>query len=148
MRNCDFNHLYIYQDIETQRLAVIVNCNAKYSISTKLCRGCLFIGTKTNIILTADNPPPLNCLTTAQGYDYRGHQTKTKSGLRCQDFAKRHVSSYIALYPGLMSGQSGFHFTSLFTQTPSRLLWQTSCQMLQLMSEGCSYTYPQLYIAR
>jgi len=81
----------MYYDIEIQWLAVIVNCIAKYSIYTKLCRGCLFIGTKTNIILTADNPPPLNCLTTAQGYDYRGHQTKTKSGLSCQDWTRHYV---------------------------------------------------------
>ena len=38
--------------------------------------------------------------------------------------------------------------TDLFTQTPSRLLWETSSHMLQLMREGCSYTYPPLSIAR
>ena len=38
--------------------------------------------------------------------------------------------------------------TDLFTQTPSRLLWEASSRMLQLMREGCSYTYPPLSIAR
>ena len=43
------------------------------------------------------------------------------------------------------------HFTSLtdlFTQTPYRLLWEASSHMLELMREGCSYTYPPLSIAR
>ena len=60
-------------------------------------------------------------------------------------------SSYIAQYPVLRTVQSTLHFTSLtdfFTQTPSQLLWETSSHMLQLMCEGCSYTYPLLSIAR
>ena len=60
-------------------------------------------------------------------------------------------SSYIAQYPVLRTIQSVLHFTSLtdlFTQTPSRLLWEASSHMLQLMCEGCSYTYPPLSIAR
>ena len=60
-------------------------------------------------------------------------------------------SSYIAQYPILRTVQSALHFTSLtdlFTQTPSRLLWEASSHMLQLMREGCSYTYPPLSIAR
>ena len=60
-------------------------------------------------------------------------------------------SSYIAQYPVLRTVQSALHFTSLtdlFTKTPSRLLWETSSHMLQLMHEGCSYTYPPLSIAR
>ena len=43
------------------------------------------------------------------------------------------------------------HFTSLtdlFNQTPSQLFWEASSHMLQLMHEGCSYTYPPLSIAR
>ena len=47
--------------------------------------------------------------------------------------------------------QSALHFTSLtdlFTQTPARPLWEASSHMLQLMREGCSYTYPPLSIAR
>ena len=50
-----------------------------------------------------------------------------------------------------MTVQSALHFTSLtdlFTQTPSQLLWEASSHMLQLMREGCSYTYPPLSIAR
>ena len=42
-------------------------------------------------------------------------------------------------------------FTSLadlFNQTPSQLLWEASSRMLQLIREGCSYTYPPLSIAR
>ena len=60
-------------------------------------------------------------------------------------------SSYIALCPVLRTVQSALHFTSLtdlFTQTPSRLLWEASSHMLQLMCEGCSYTYPPLSIVR
>ena len=30
----------------------------------------------------------------------------------------------------------------LFTQTPSQLIWEASSHTLQLMREGCSYTYP------
>ena len=61
------------------------------------------------------------------------------------------ASSYIAQYPVLRTIQSALHFTSLtdlLTQTPSRLLWEASSHMLQLMREGCSYTYPPLSIAR
>ena len=64
---------------------------------------------------------------------------------------KSKGSSYIAQYPVLRTVQSALHFTSLtdlFTQTPSRLLWEASSHMLQLMREGCSYTYPPLSIAR
>ena len=64
---------------------------------------------------------------------------------------KSKGSSYIAQYPVLRTAQSALHSTSLtdlFTQTPSRLLWEASSHMLQLMREGCSYTYPPLSIAR
>ena len=64
---------------------------------------------------------------------------------------KVKASSYIAQYPVLRTAQSALHFTSLtdlFTQKPSRLLWEASSYMLQLMREGCSYTYPPLSIAR
>ena len=56
-------------------------------------------------------------------------------------------SSYIAQYPVLRTAQSALHFTSLtdlFTQIPSRLLWEASSHM----REGCSYTYPPLSIVR
>ena len=59
------------------------------------------------------------------------------------------ASSYITQYPIPRTVQSALHFTSLtdlFTQTPSRLLWEASGHMLQLMREGCSYTYPPLSI--
>ena len=61
------------------------------------------------------------------------------------------ISSYIAQYPILRIAQSALYFISLvgmFNQTPSQLLWEASSQMLQLMREGCSYTYPPLSIAR
>ena len=49
----------------------------------------------------------------------------------------KKASSYIAQYPALRTVQSALqHFTSLtdlFTQTPSRLLWEASSNMLQLM---------------
>ena len=54
----------------------------------------------------------------------------------------KKASSYIAQYPALRTAQSALHFTSLtnlFIQTPSRLLWEASSHMLQLMREGCSY---------
>ena len=57
------------------------------------------------------------------------------------------ASSYITQYPILRTVHSALHFTSLtdlFTQTPSRLLWEASSHMLQLMRERCSYTYPPL----
>ena len=57
------------------------------------------------------------------------------------------VSSYIAQYPILRIAQSALHITSLanlFNQTPSQLIWEASSHMLQLMREGCSYTYPPL----
>ena len=65
-------------------------------------------------------------------------------------YKKVKASSYIAQYPVLRTIQSALHFTSLtdlFNQTPSRLLWEASSHMLQLMREGCSYTYPPLSIA-
>ena len=65
--------------------------------------------------------------------------------------SRKKASSYIAQYPFLRTVQSALHFTSLtdlFTQTPSRLLWEASSHMLQLMRECCSYTYPPLSIAK
>ena len=66
---------------------------------------------------------------------------------------KRQVkaSSYIPQYPVLRTVQNALHFTSLtdlFTQTPSRLLWEVSSHTLQLMREGCAYTYPPLSTVR
>ena len=61
------------------------------------------------------------------------------------------LSSYIAQYPILRIAQSDLHLMSLadlFNQTPSQLLWEASSHMLQLMREGCLYTYPPLYISR
>ena len=63
---------------------------------------------------------------------------------------KVQVSSYIAQYPVLRTVQSALHFislTNLFTQTPFQLLWEASSHTLQLMREGCLYTYPPLSIA-
>ena len=42
------------------------------------------------------------------------------------------ASSYIVQYPVLRTAQSALHFislTDLFTQTPSRLLWEASSQI-------------------
>ena len=64
---------------------------------------------------------------------------------------KKKASSYIAQYPVLQTMQSTLHFTSLtdlFTQTPSWLLAEASSHMLQLMRDGCSYTYPPLSVVR
>ena len=62
----------------------------------------------------------------------------------------KQVSSYIPQYPVLRTAQSALHFTSLtdlFNQTPFQFLWELSSHVLQLMHEGCSYTYPPLFIA-
>ena len=78
-------------------------------------------------------------------YTYRRHEASRV--LRGQQYKK--ASSYIAQY--LRTVQSTLHFTSLtdlFNQTPTRLLWEASNNMLQLMREGCSYIYPPVYIAR
>ena len=66
-------------------------------------------------------------------------------------FKKVKASSYIAQYPVFRTVQSALDFTSLtdlFTQTPSRLLWEASSHMLQLMRESCLCTYPPLSIAK
>ena len=68
-------------------------------------------------------------------------------GLLDVSHKKVKVSSYIAQYPILRIVQSALHITSLadlFNQTPSQLLGEASSHMLQLMREGCSYTYPPL----
>ena len=68
-----------------------------------------------------------------------------------EKLAGKKVNYYIAQYPVLRTVQSALHFTSLtglFIQTPSRLLWESSNHMLQLIREGCSYTYPLMSIAR
>ena len=63
----------------------------------------------------------------------------------------KKISFYIAQYPVLKTAQNALHFTSLadlFNQIPSQLIWEASSHMLQLMCDGCSYTYPPLSIAR
>ena len=60
-------------------------------------------------------------------------------------------TSYISAVasPQDCSKRFALHFlTDLFTQTPYWLLWEASNHMLQLMREGCLYTYPPLSIAR
>ena len=75
------------------------------------------------------------------------------SNIKLPNLCKGNVKAmfYIAQYPVLSTVQSALHFTSLtdlFTQTLSRLIWEASSHMLQIMREGCSYTYPPLSIAR
>ena len=85
------------------------------------------------------------CMQTACVEDIHVNHSQTES------FSIKKASSYIAHYPVLKIVESALHFTSLtdlFTQTPSRLLWEASSHMLQLMREGCLYTYPPLSIAR
>ena len=80
-----------------------------------------------------------------------GGSLQGRWGVTAGSQLKIKASSYIAQYPVLRTVQGTLHFTSLtdlFTQTPSRLLWEASNHMLQLMHEGCSYTYPPLSIAR
>ena len=40
-----------------------------------------------------------------------------------------------------------YSLADLFNQTPSRLLWEASSYMLQLMCKDCLYTYPPLSVA-
>ena len=85
-------------------------------------------------------------MTMHQGLD----GPSNKAACRLVVSTLKKTSSYIAQYPVLRTVQSALHFTSLtdlFTQTPSRLLWEASSHMLQLMREGCSYTYPPLSMA-
>ena len=81
-----------------------------------------------------------------------GHTGQKQYNLHSQLKSKKvKARFYIAQYPVLRTVQSALHFISLadlFTQTPSWLLWEASSHMLQLMRDGCSYTYPSLSIAR
>ena len=61
------------------------------------------------------------------------------------------VRSYVAQCLVHRTAQSTLHFTSLadlFYLTLSQLLWEATSLMLQLMREGCWYSYPPLSIAR
>ena len=83
----------------------------------------------------------------------RGIGSSTAGRMQHRQYISRQARQKTpgAQYPALRTVQSALHFTSLtdlFTQTPSRLLWDPSSHMLQLMREGCSYTYPPLSIAR
>ena len=51
-------------------------------------------------------------------------------------------------YSAVSSHRDHSTLTDLFTQTPFRLLLEASSHMLQLMREGCSYTYPPLSIVK
>ena len=79
-------------------------------------------------------------------------RAQSRTGGACsKGKGKVKVTSYVALYPDLRIAQSALHFTSLtdlFNQTHSQLLWEASCHMLQLICEGCLYTYPPPSIAR
>ena len=64
-------------------------------------------------------------------------------------FAVGKKSKSNFLYSAVSSPQCALHFASLTdTQTPFWLLWEASSHMLQLMREGCSYTYPPLSITK
>ena len=90
------------------------------------------------------------CIGDGQCID--GHPSMYKwHGPICQQGECKITKKYTAQYPVVRTVQSALHFTSLtnlFTRAPSRLLWEASSYMLQLMREGCSYTYPPLSIAR
>ena len=58
------------------------------------------------------------------------------------------IAQYHAVLRTVQSALPITSLTDLFTQTPFRLLWEASSHILQLMREGCSYTYPPLSIAR
>ena len=95
-----------------------------------------------------DNLITLTC-QVGSNFSHSSAQPPPVSPVSCCNLKKKvKASSYIAQYPVLRTIQIALHFTSLFTQTPSRLLWDESSHMLQLMREGCSYTYPPLSIAR
>ena len=100
-----------------------------------------------------------SCSKTCGGVQSRSRLCNHPDGLPCVGPSRETLdcnlkmcpSNYIAQYPVLRTAQSALYFTSLtdlFTQTPSRLLWEAYSHMLQLMRDGCSYTYPPLSIAR
>ena len=86
--------------------------------------------------------------TSKERFSSKIHQQPAKPS---SVLKRQKASSYIAQYPVLWTVQSALHFTSLtdlFTQKPARLLSEASSHMLQLMREGCSYTYPPLSMVR
>ena len=92
-----------------------------------------------------------SALTEVLIFERRCWECPTYTCFLLYNIKKVKASSDIAQYPVLRTTQHALHFTSLtdlFTQTPSRLLWEASSHMLQLMHEGCSNTYPPLSIAR
>ena len=104
---------------------------------TRIQYACFFSHKTKTVGRLSDGPLPAHRALFCPSLDY------------CKKKSKVKASFYIAQYPVLGTVQSALHFTSLadlFTQTPSRLLWEASS--LQLMREGCSYTYPPLSIVR
>ena len=76
---------------------------------------------------------------------------KSTAQSRLKKASKVKASSYIAQYPVPRTVPSALHFTSLtdlFTHTPFRIFWEASSHTLQLVREGCSYTYAPLSIIR
>jgi len=108
------------------------------------CSDCYINSSLMPICMSAEHQQQHNCITIAMN---RG----TWMCFLTFKKAKVKASSYIAQYPVLSTVQSALHFTSLtdlFTQTPSRLIWEASSHMLQLMHKGCLYTCPPLSTAR
>ena len=106
------------------------------------------ISNKTSLNFVATKTPI--CLISPMHPSFSAHQSSCWRPL-CTALDYKKASSCIAQYPVLRTVQSALHFTSLtdlVTQTPSLLLWEASSNMLQLLREGCSYTYPTLSIAR
>ena len=84
-------------------------------------------------------------------YNINIYFRKCLNNMFLQKVKKVKVISYVVQYSVLRTVQSALHFnslTDLFTQTPSQLLWEACSHMLQLMREGCAYTYRPLFIAR
>ena len=140
-------------------------------LSTTSPRGSTRLGAASS----PANPTPSGCggtvASTRSCTTHASHTSSSSEKIPCSGSSTRHrwnfvslcgtvangkvnLSSYMVQYPILRIAQSVLDFTSLssltdlFNQTPSQLLWEASSHMLQLMREGCSYTYPPLSIAR
>ena len=140
-------------------MSVVCNCHDNIKVAIVRVKVCVATYKKTlcgrNISMRSVAMSMHATVTRLRRHMYKRmdlyREDKSKLHLLCKLLRSKKARSYIAQYSVLRTAQSALHFTSLtdlFTQTPSRFLLEASSHMLQLMREGCSYTYPPLSIAR